>query len=227
MTVALTAVTRAESVYQALRKDVLAGRLRPGSKLRFAELAARYEASTTVLREGLSRLAEQGLVVAEPQHGYHVTPLSVEDLCDLTVARLSIEGLVLRNAIADGDVAWESRLVAAAHTLERTPMLDPDDSALFNEEWTAAHSAYHAALLDGCANVRLRTVAAALRDSAELYRRWSRRLGDDEGRDVVGEHRSILAAVLDRDADRAEALLTNHIRHTTDVLVAAAADEGL
>jgi DNA-binding GntR family transcriptional regulator len=221
---ALASVTRAESVYQAMRKDVLAGRLRPGAKLRFADLGTRYEASTSVLREGLSRLAEQGLVVVEPQHGYYVTPLSEEDLRDLTDARLAVEGLVLRNAIADGDVAWESRLVGASHTLERTPMLDPDDPALFNEEWTAAHSAYHAALLDGCTNVRLRTMAAALRDSAELYRRWSRRLGGDEDRDIPGEHRAILTAVLDRDADRAVALLTTHITHTTDVLIAAAAE---
>ena len=222
---ATPSVTRAESVYQALRRDVLAGRLRPGTKLRFAALCTRYEASMSVLREGLSRLAEQGLVVAEPQHGYHVTPLSVEDLRDLTEARLALEGLVLRRAIEEGDVAWESQLVAAHHTLERTPVLDADDTALFNEDWTAAHALYHSALLAGCTNGRLRTMAASLRDSAELYRRWSRRLGHDEARDIPGEHRAIVAAVLERDADRAVALLTAHIARTTDVLVRAPLDD--
>ena len=64
-------------------------------------------------------------------------------------------------------------------------------------------------------------MASSLRDSAELYRRWSKRLGDDAGRDIPSEHREILAAVLDRDADQAVALLTAHIGRTTNVLVAA------
>ena len=216
-----SAPTRAESVYQAIRRDVLAGRLLPGSRLRFADLCRRYEASMSVLREGLARLAEQGLVVAEPQHGFHVTPVSADDLRDLTGARLALEGLVLRRAIESGDVAWEAQLVAALHTLERTPMLDAADAALFNEEWTAAHATYHTALLAGCDNARLRSVAAGLRDSAELYRRWSRRLGHDEDRDIPGEHRAIVAAVLERDADRAVALLMAHIGRTSDVLLAA------
>lgn len=216
--------TRTESVYQALRADILGGRLLPGSRLRFAELCVRYEASMSVLREGLSRLAEQNLVVAEPQHGFRVTPVSVEDLQDLTDARLALEGLVLRRAIEEGDVAWESRLVAAHHTLERTSIQGTDDPELFNEDWTVAHAAFHGALLEGCTNVRLRTMASTLRDSAELYRRWSKRAGDRAGRDIPAEHRAILDAVLARDADRAVELLTAHIGRTTDVLVEASGE---
>jgi DNA-binding GntR family transcriptional regulator len=217
-------------VYQAVRKDILAGRLPPGARLRFADLCTSYEASMSVLREGLSRLAEQGLVVAEPQHGFRVTPVSIEDLQDLTEARVAVEGLVLRRAIDEGDVAWESRLVAAHHTLERTPMIDPDDAELFNEDWATAHATYHAALLDGCTNLRLRTMASTLRDSAELYRRWSKRYGENRHRDIPAEHRGIVEAVLARDAARAVALLVAHISHTTQVLVDAAGaiehDEG-
>src|SRR5512143_1792260 len=77
-------LTRSEQVYTRLRADILAGRLLPGSKLRFADLTKRYECSMSVVREGLSRLAEQGLVQSEPQHGFHVSPLSLDDLVDLT-----------------------------------------------------------------------------------------------------------------------------------------------
>ena len=102
--------------------DILAGRLTPGAKLPFAELVARYGGSTSVIREGLARLVEQGLVQAEPQHGFRVVPLSIGDLDDLTTARCELEGLVLRLSIEAGDLEWESGIVAAHHTLERTPM---------------------------------------------------------------------------------------------------------
>ena len=51
-----------------------------------------------LLREALSRLEEQGLVRSESQHGYRVTPLSPQDLRELTDARCEIETLVLRDA---------------------------------------------------------------------------------------------------------------------------------
>ncbi len=220
------APTRGEAVFAAVRADILAGRLTPGSRLPFAELCGRYDASMGVLREALSRLAEQGLVRVEPQQGYRVTPLSVEDLADLTAARVRIEGLVLRDAVAQGDLAWESQVIALHHTLTRTPQTDPDDPARLGEAWTHAHAAFHAGVLAGCANRRLRTIADGLRDSAELYRQWSRPLGHDEDRDVAGEHRALLDAVLARDPETAVGVLTRHIEHTTAVLLDEAATLG-
>jgi DNA-binding GntR family transcriptional regulator len=212
-------LTRGETVFAALRADILAGRLVPGARLPFAELCARYEASTGVVREALSRLVEQGLVRVEPQQGYRVTPLSEHDLAELTEARVQVETLVLAAAIAEGDLAWESRLTAVHHTLSRTPQVDEDDPARFNEAWTRAHAEYHAAVLSGCRNSRLRQLADGLRDSAELYRQWSRPLGHDQDRDIAGEHRALLDAALARDTEAAVAVLTAHIRHTTEVLL--------
>lgn len=213
-------------MFGSLRADILAGRLTPGSRLPFAELCARYDASMGVLREALSRLAEQGLVRVEPQQGYRVTPLSVEDLADLTAARVRIEGLVLREAIAEGDLGWESQVIALLHTLARTPQTDPDDPARLGEAWTRAHAAFHAGVLAGCGNRRLRAVADGLRDSAELYRQWSLPLGHAGDRDIAGEHRALLDAVLERDADNAVTVLTRHIEHTTEVLLDQAATTG-
>ena len=219
------APTRGEDVYARLRGDILAGRLQPGSRLPFAELCARYGTSVGVLREGLPRLVEQGLVVAAPQQGYRVTPLSAEDLQHLTEARTAIETLVLREAIAHGDVAWESRALAAHHTLTRTPQLNPDDPQSVNEDWSAAHAVFHAELLAACPNPRLRAIARSLRDSAELYRRWTLPVGNDSNRDVSGEHTAILeAATVARDPERAVTLLAEHLRRTARVLLQTTAN---
>ena len=211
-----------------MRSDILSGHLTPGAKLPFAELVARYGGSTSVIREGLTRLVEQGLVQAEPQHGFRVVSLSISDLDDLTTARCELEGLVLRLSIGAGDLEWESAIVAAHHTLERTPMSEqsdgqsdgtPDDAGALSDEWRAAHARFHNALIAGCPNVRLRTMASSLRDAAELYRSWSGRFGHDQHRDIPGEHGAIAEAALSRDADRAVAELTMHLRRTADLLI--------
>lgn len=218
--------TRGEDVYARLRADILAGRLRPGARLRFAELCARYDTSVGVLREGLSRLTEQELVVAEPQQGYRVQPVSPRDLRELTDARTEVEGLVLRAAVGSGDLGWESAVLAAHHVLARTPVQDPDDPQRMSEAWAAAHAAFHGLLLDGCPNRRLRGIALGLRDSAELYRRWSVPVGRDGSRDVAAEHRALLDAALDRDPARAVAVLTGHLQRTARVLLDATTDDG-
>lgn len=87
------APTRASVVLQRLRSDVLNGRLAPGSKLGFAELGARYNVSSGVLREVLPRLVEQGLATSEAQLGFRVIDVSVDNLTQLTDARVAIETL--------------------------------------------------------------------------------------------------------------------------------------
>ena len=215
---AAVAATRTEQVYKDLRADILAGRIVPGTKLRFAELTERYDCSTSVVREGLTRLVEQGLVQCEPQHGFHVTPLSDDDLEELTTARCELEGLVLRISIEHGDIAWECDVVAAHHALDRTPVESDGDPALTSEEWARVHRRFHEALLAACPNQRLRNMAMSLRDAAELYRRWSRRIGHDEHRDASAEHRALAEAAVRGDATEGARLLEEHIRRTTRAL---------
>jgi len=215
--------TKAERVYLQMRGDILAGRHQPGQRLRYSEMCDRYGTSMGVLRECLLRLCEQGLVRGEPQQGFQVMPLSPADLRDLTGARADLETLTLRHALEDGDVEWESRLLAAHHRLSRAAQLDPEDPERLSDTWVAAHAEFHAALLDGCANLRLKAITAALRDSAELYRRWSVPLGNNRERDVAAEHAAILEAALARHTDLAISRLAAHIAHTTNVLLASPA----
>ncbi|MFJ7417464.1 GntR family transcriptional regulator [Streptomyces uncialis] len=214
--------TLSDDVRGQLRADILSGRLLPGHRLKFPVLSARYDVSVSVLREALVRLAEQGLVRSEPHQGFLVTPLSREDLTELTEARIELETLVLRRSVTEGDLAWESQLVAAHHTLERTPYTAQGDHDRVDDCWSAAHADFHRALLNGCANRRLLHMALGLRDEAELYRRWSRPLGDEPSRDLAGEHRALLDAALARDPEASAEALCAHVRHTTELLLSAA-----
>jgi DNA-binding GntR family transcriptional regulator len=208
--------TRSMLVYERLRKDIFDGVLPPGTRLRSVELAERFSVSQAVLREALTRLAEQGLAVSVPQQGFRVRSVDLADLDELTEARIDVEGLVLRRAIARGDIRWESSLIAAHHTLTHTAAVT--EAGKVNEAWVAAHEAFHRGMLEGCGNARLLAVVTSLRDAASLYRVWSRTVGHDDQRDIRLEHRQLLDAVLARDEPAAVRLLMQHIQRTTDAL---------
>ena len=210
--------TRTDAIYEVLRADILSGALESGQRLKFPELCSRYETSVGVAREALTKLAAAGFVKSQPHLGYVVTPRSLDDLADLTEARLQVEPLVLRLSIQDGDVAWESRVVAAHHVLDRTPFIDETSGSRSTRDWAEAHAAFHLALLDGCANRRLLAIAKSLRDEAELYRQWSVAPGRGKGRDVAQEHREILNATVSRETRLASDLLHEHIALTTRLL---------
>ncbi|GII60956.1 GntR family transcriptional regulator [Sphaerisporangium krabiense] len=212
--------TRTDRVYEQIRADIFAARLKPGARLKFPDLCAAYDTSVGVAREALARLAAERLVRPQPHQGYTVAELSQDQLTDLTMARVEIEAMTFRQAVVHGDMAWEGEIVAAHHVLSR---IDPREFAEATadvlEEWYAAHEVFHRALLRACPSRRMVDIALALRDEAELYRRWAGPLGNEKDRDVAGEHRAILEAALARDADLAARLLRDHIAHTTQVLI--------
>jgi DNA-binding GntR family transcriptional regulator len=209
--------SRADVVFEALRADLIEGRIEPGERLKLPALVERFGVSMTVIREALTRLAEQHMVVAVPNRGFSVMSLSVEDLKDLTHLRLRLETMVLRDSIEHGELAWETRVVAAHHALNRTPYLD--DKGELNAAKMSAHRDFHHALGSGCGSPRLIELVDNLRDSAELYRAWSRSIAHDHERDVTAEHDEIVRAALAHDTDAASAALRDHIERSTAVLL--------
>src|SRR5580693_8356949 len=130
--VTTTPATRTEQVYDILRAELLNGGLHPGQKL-MVELTDRFGVSQSVVREALTRLTEQGLLVATPQRGFRVRDLSIEDIAELTETRVQIESLALRLAIERGDLQWEFVYLSAHHRLERTPVTRDDGTV--SEDW--------------------------------------------------------------------------------------------
>nr|WP_296774429.1 GntR family transcriptional regulator [Rhodococcus sp. (in: high G+C Gram-positive bacteria)] len=208
--------TRSEVVYDEVRAEILNGEISPGVRLKIADLGARFGVSLSVVREALTRLGEQGLVVSNPQRGFNVVDVSADDLQDITYVRIQIETMALKDSIEHGGVAWESLVVSAHHTLERTPLHLPDGRV--NGQWLEVHRAFHQALLEGCGSPRLQSIANSLRDGAELYRVWSGTLAHDK-RDLAGEHRAIMEAALAGEVDSAQQRLAEHIGRTTEALL--------
>jgi DNA-binding GntR family transcriptional regulator len=209
-----------QGAYEALRADLLACRVAPGSRLKIQELCLQHAVSLGAIREALSRLTSEGLVVAEPQRGFRAAPISRADLEDLTMVRIEVESLCLCRAIEVGTVDWEARLVAAFHRLSRTPERVAADPMRSADEWAEAHAAFHAALVEGADSPWLLRLHAQLYAQSERYRRLSVPLSSEE-RDVGQEHQEILNATLRRDAATAVKLLTRHLSATTTILLDA------
>lgn len=213
-----------EGVFERLRDDILKCRLEPGARLRIAEICARFGVSVHAVREALSRLASEALVVAEPQRGFKVAQVSINDLEDLTQTRIEIEALALRKSITNATVAWESSLVAALHQVVHLPKFSTAAPLVVSEEWTAAHAAFHLALVSACGSRWLLWLHGILFDHSERYRRLSAPAEGGE-RDTDGEHAEIVKAALARKTDLAVELLTRHLSLTMR-LVKQQADRG-
>ncbi|CAM5786673.1 GntR family transcriptional regulator [Ottowia pentelensis] len=203
--------------FERLRVAILCGELLPQERLRIQALSERYSVGATAVREALSRLVTEGLVALEEQRGFHVTPVSRAELLDLAQTRSRVEQMALREAIAHGDIEWESRLLSCFHRLSRTP---PPTSPERDAPWSAAHRAFHEALVDGCASPWTLRLCGLLYDKSERYRNLAKSSTHERGRDVDGEHRALLDAAMTRDADAACRLLGEHFAATTEIILA-------
>jgi GntR family transcriptional regulator, carbon starvation induced regulator len=212
--------TLASTIHALLRGDILRGVFRPGEKLPIDALCARYGIGATPLREALNRLSAEELVIRADQRGFSVAPVSLKDLEELTKTLCWISGLALREAIRNGDAAWEEQVVLAAHRLSRVRREGAEGYSSFNPEWEARHRAYHLTLIAACGSRWLIDFYAMLLDRNARYR-YLAFADASVPRDAGAEHLAITEAVLARDADRAVAAAEEHIRLTAETVARA------
>ena len=211
--------TMIETAHDQIRRDILSGKFPPGSKLRVEHLRAQYAVGASTLREALSRLVGEALVVAVGQRGFRVAPISVSDLTDLSEMRKLLECHALHESIEHGDDRWEADVVAAFHRLSRIEERVHENPEELGDEWEDRNRAFHEALIAGCANRWVLYFRKILYTQSLRYRRLSL-INRSVPRDVHAEHSAIFEATLARDADLACRLLAEHIEKTKGVIAA-------
>ena len=110
-------MTLALSIAQRLREDVLAGRYLPGAKIRLEDIRQAFGVSWSPIREAVTRLVSEGLMIADSQKGYRVAPATRAELEETIRLRVLLEPQALRLAIALGNDAWEAQVLSAHHRL--------------------------------------------------------------------------------------------------------------
>ncbi len=220
-TAAASGQTIADAMRQAIRLDIVCGRLAPGTPLRTQSLCDAYGCSMAPLREALSGLAADGLVTSESQRGFRVASVSRDEWADLIARRLELERGALALAIRHGGDDWESRLVQSEHRFRLASQRLLKRRAVIDEDWETQHRALHIALLSGCGSPWLLRFCHQLYDHCDRYRRLAQPARATMEKLDDGEH-ALVAAALARDRKRADALLREHIEGIAEAVLAGA-----
>lgn len=209
--------SQTSTAYKAIRADILCGRHIPEKKLKIQELATDLGVSQAAVREALSRLVPERLVVSRDQRGFVVAPLSLADLTDLTDFRCEIESMALTRSVERGDVNWEADILAAEHRLRNLPKNLPESEA--RTLWASSHAAFHHALVSACGSQRMLALHEQLYEQSERYRGLLFHVQSE--RDLDGEHHEMAQMALARESKALVELTVSHLRATAEIIACA------
>ena len=202
-------------IVERLRDDILAGRLRPGSRLVECDLTARFAVSRGPVREALRRLAADGLIEHWPHRGAVVRRLAEREIRELFLIRIELEALAARLAAATQAPDRRARFVASTKPIYA-------DAPRNSCEYLKENAAFHDAVMALADNLQLRELAARLQLPLIMAQ-----VGDVLTPSVleawVREHRSIAQAILDHDPEAASARMRAHLERAARVALAAGA----
>lgn len=204
-------ITLATSIAQKLREDVLSGHYSPGTRIRLEDIKSNFGVSWSPIREAITRLVTEGLIVSDSQKSYRVAPASKSELIEAIELRVQLETKALKLSIEKGDDAWEIDVVSAQHRLSKLESQKVSRNQA--ENWEELHQGLHFALTKACESPILLQFCHQLNDIQDRYRRIFFKLSDFD-RDVAHEHKLITDATLNRNVKLASKLLADHIERT-------------
>jgi DNA-binding GntR family transcriptional regulator len=202
-TSAIEARHRGGPLYEAIREDIISGRLPANARLVVAELAERHGTSTNPIREALQQLRGEGFVVVAHNRGARVRPIDEDFIRDIYEIEVLIEPALTRWFVGIASGADIAALEALHAEMLRLNYSDPARHGLldtqFHHTMYARHYNRHAADLWW--------------KHREILRAISRRLPISVGRQaaVMREHQEVLDAIKAQDADAAAATIARHV----------------
>lgn len=193
--------TIADSIFQTLSEQIVAGKLAAGQKLRQDHIAREFDTSHVPVREALLRLEARGLAISEPRRGTRVSALDPAEIREVIEMRVSLEVLALTHAFA----RFEAKDIKAAD--EARLACDEAQSML---EWEQRNRAFHRQILTPCGMPRLLAsiddlhIASARHLFANWKHQWRPRIDQD--------HAAIVQAMARKDAATACEIMRRHLR---------------
>lgn len=195
------------SPYEKIRAAISDGTFAPGHTLVEVALAEWCGVSRTPIREALTKLLQDGLVI-KTSRGMLVRERTPEEILDIYEVRISLEGTAARLAAANYTVVDKLRLEKTA-LLEAETANSPDQWSSRNRDfhnaiWTASHNDTILDLLDRL-NLHLARYSST---TLAFPGRW---------KEAVTEHRNLIVAILDRDSLLASKLAEQHFSRARDI----------
>lgn len=201
----LERTTTPEGVYRVLRRAILDGTLPPGGQLRERDIATDLGISRSPLREALTRLEEEGLVVKVPFRGAFVVEVSAQEIAEMASIRLLVEPYA-------GELALEALRGPERPALSRT-IEDLHRAAEKNDIPASvdAHLQFHRLFYELSGHGMLRSLWNGWETKLRLYLLVDHPTYSDL-HDIADEHARLAAAALEGDADVFTRELAQHFR---------------
>jgi len=201
-------------VLQELERQILSGHLGPGEPVNEKAFAERNSVSRGPIREACRRLEQAGLVTIIPNRGVFVRKLQPKDaieICDIRAVLSGYAGRILADTITAPQMAVLTDMV------ER---MDEEVRRRNVESFYAINAKFHQAVFDFAGNQRLREMYDSINKELYLFR-WRAMLVSPDLEKSNEEHREILAALTQRDAARAAAMMERHAVSVKNRIVAS------
>ena len=208
-------------VFQKIRDGILEGKYKEHEELRENTIGKELGVSRTPVREALRQLELKGLVTIIPNKGAYVTGISTQDVRDIYMIRSLLEGLCARLAT---EYITEEQLDALEEVILLSEFQMKKGSGSNVDQVAALDGKFHAILYEACDS---RILSHTLKDFHK-YVLMARKLSivsEERARKSIREHKQILRAIRDKDADLAEQLANEHILHVMQNLKKQGFDE--
>lgn len=193
-----------QQVYEVIKEAILTLRFKPGDALVEAELAERLGVSKTPVRDALSDLEKEGLVVRVLHKGTYVSRITKRDICEIFELRAVLEGLAAR--LATPHMTSEDLERLATLLREQDEYLAKGDIA----NASLCNRRFHAAIIEKAGRHRLHDILAHLEDHTRRFRVLSDHLHGRLNKST-GEHAKVLDALRRQDAEAAERMMQAHL----------------
>lgn len=197
----------ASQVADRIREAILDGTLKPGERIRQEAIARDVGTSRIPVREALSRLQNEGLVVLTSHVGARVAQLDLAELNEVYLIRERLEPLAIGESAAGLDDATIAQL--ETHMEEMEEAAETDDLS----RWVDVDRRFHLLTYSAAELPRLLGMIEGLWNATQQYRRAYTRLPERFAL-AHTEHRLIVEALRKRDRESAELLSLLHIRRT-------------
>ena len=197
-------------VVESIRERIIAGDLAPGAALNQSSLARELKVSRIPVREAFGVLAAEGLLRIEKGTGY-VTPLSIPELQEIYEVREALEPLVTRIGLAHvgrAQIMVMERLLEEMH-----PAAQANDFAA----WLTANAAFHRQLYAQSGRRRMIEIIDRLTRETDRYLWLFKELWNEAK--VEEEHRAILEAAREKDANALERATLDHLRNAHETIL--------
>ncbi|MTI00873.1 GntR family transcriptional regulator [Roseibium sp. RKSG952] len=194
---------RVDDIYEQVKAMAVSFRLRPGDRLNEVALSKELGVSRTPLREALNRLVAERMFDFRPGQGFFCRPLDAQSVYDLFELRQIIEVAAARSAC---EKASDEELRSLSNELYETGI---DITGLTVEEAVSRDEAFHLGIAKLSGNAELLETLRRINERIR-YIRWIS-MSLDRVQRSKEEHKRVMQALLDRDANVAAAALGRHI----------------